>query len=277
MTKKKPLVAILGCGPSGLLAAHACHSYEIPYVIFSQLRKSQLGGAQYSHIPIPGIHDDDDPDVKLKYVVRGDAETYQRKVYGSETVPFVSFENVYDGKLVPAWNLRKMYDHLWVGSQEKIVDFTLDPINVSKLPHSFDYVFSSVPLPTICFGRVDPAVQHWFKQQTVRILNEPLAAGMEDNTIIYDGTDEHSWYRMSKIFGVGSTEWGGSGAVPPIPDLKTVDKPIATNCDCHQADFGGGIPAVIKIGRFGTWQKGELTFHAFNKVLDVLAKGGAIS
>ena len=49
------IVAILGCGPTGLVAAHACAMKHIPFVIFSKKRKSFLFGSQYLHEPIPGV------------------------------------------------------------------------------------------------------------------------------------------------------------------------------------------------------------------------------
>lgn len=263
---KKPLVAILGCGPSGLFAAWACETHGIPFVIFSRYKKSDLGGAQFSHIPIPGITEDRPP-VELQYKVFGEASIYREKVYGSDPVPFVSFENVYDGMTVTAWNLRAIYDHLWERYAANIIQ--QPEINgewVERIEDSvFDVVFSSIPGTAICRASYDMNVSHSFKSHPIRIYNQALA-DIPDNTIVYDGTKDHSYYRMSKIFGIGSTEWGGSSAIPPGIQLRTVHKPIATNCDCH--------PKIQRIGRFGTWTKGVLTMHAYNKVIDTLAVMG---
>lgn len=267
---RKPLVSILGCGPAGLLAAHACAMRDVPFVIFSKKQKSVIGGAQFSHIAIPGIHDDPETsDVMLEYRRSGDAQTYHNKVYGSEVVPFVSFDNIHDGQMVPAWNLIYMYDKLWELYSGSVVDLDLDPDRLESLLQAFDAVFSSVPLTHICLSGLDTGRSHWFKSQTIRILNEALMIGIPDNTIVYDGTKDHSWYRMSKIFGVGSTEWGGASPLPPIQNLRTVNKPIATNCDCFCEN-----PFFRKIGRFGQWKKGVLTFHAYNRVIDTLMEMG---
>lgn len=259
---KKPLVAIFGCGPSGLLAAHACYLWQVPFVIFSRKQKSTLGGAQFSHRMIPGITDPD-PEVMLTYEVVGDADTYHRKVYGSERVPFVSFANVEDGQQVPAWNLIRMYDRLWERYEANIVNINLDWLQMEKFYTAFDLVITSVPAPILCQATVDMNVPHTFKQQTVRISNEALDPNLPDNVIRYDGSEDHSYYRMSRIFGVGSTEWGAGTPTPPIPNLKTVNKPIGTNCDCH--------PLALRVGRFGTWDKGQLTFHAYLATLDALS------
>lgn len=276
MVQQEPLTAILGCGPSGLLAAHACEMRQVPYVIFSKAVKSVLGGAQYSHIGIPGIHDSDqEPDAKLTYRVEGDAETYQAKVYGDSPVPFVSMSSRTDGEIVPAWSLPDMYDQLWDRYAHKVVELRVGAARVAQLLAGFDMVLSSVQLPSICMATIEPTVQHWFRQQTVRIKNEALNPNLPDNTILYDGTKDHSYYRMSRIFGVGSTEWGASSPVPPIQDIRTINKPVGTNCDCFEAWNDGSI-RFRKVGRFGTWQKGILTFHAYNSAIDALADWGVM-
>jgi hypothetical protein len=258
---RKPLVAILGCGPSGLLAAHACWLNDIPFVIFSRKRKSNLGGAQFSHIPIPGLYEEEDAS-KLTYHVEGDAETYQRKVYGSSDIPFVSFDNVVEGQVVQAWPLRDSYETLWDRFEDSIVDLDISPVRARSFGDPFDLTFSSLHLKTICLGRMGSGINHWFRDQPVRIANEAINPNIPDNSIWYDGTKDHSWYRQSRIFGVGSTEWGGSSPLPPVEDVRTVVKPIDTNCDCH--------PNLIRIGRFGAWKKGLLTSHAYGTVVDVI-------
>jgi len=266
---RKPLVAVLGCGPSGLLAAYALEQYSLPYAIFSKPFKSPLGGAQYSHVAIPGLHDQNEPEVMLTYKVDGDAETYHAKVYGDQVVPFVSFDNVSDGKQVPAWNLHKMYDTLWDMLEGKVNRLDIDPLRVEQMVAGFDLVISSIHLPAVCRASVDPAVGHGFKSQTVRIYNSALDENLSDNTIWYEGTRDHSYYRMSKIFGVGSTEWGANAPLPPLGDgVRTVNKPIWTDCDCFEGSN------FLKVGRFGTWQKGILTYHAYNAVIDKLMEMG---
>ena len=260
----KPLIAILGCGPAGLLAAHACNLYGAPFSIFSRPEKSMLGGAQFSHIPIPGITEVEYPEAVLSYEVLGDAGTYQEKVYSGARVPFVSFDNVFDGEEVPAWNLRGIYEWLWDKYSTRIVSQEIGPIWAEQMAANgpFKLVFSSVPLVQICRASIDMNVSHGFRSQSIRIYNKALEENLPDNTIRYDGTMDHSYYRMSRIFGVGGTEWGGSSAIPPIGPIKSVNKPIETNCNCH--------PKIQRIGRFGTWTKGVLTMHAYNKVVETL-------
>lgn len=263
---KKPLAVVLGCGPSGLIAAHALSMYGVPFAIFSKKQKSVLGGAQFSHQGLIGVHDVESPEVMLTYQVVGDPEEYQRKVYGDNPVPFVSFSNVSEGKQVPAWNLLKLYDTLWEKYEDRIVDIEMTHDRMDKFEEAFDLVINSVPAPLVCKATMDPSVGHWFRQQTVRIYNEALDDALPDNTIRYDGTKDHSYYRMSRIFGVGSTEWGASSPLPPINPIRTINKPVATNCDCN--------PRVLRVGRFGTWSKGVLTFQSYNDVVEQLEEWG---
>lgn len=255
---EKPLTAVLGCGPSGLLAAHTLDSYGVPFAILSKKAKSTLGGAQFSHIPIPGLTEE--ADTSIRYRVRGDAAGYAAKVYPGMEVPFVSFENVKDGLEVPAWNLRKMYDRLWEMYEAKIIDLTFNAKEAEVFAGGFGAVFSSIPLPTLCSSG-----SHWFRSQTVRIADEAWSEDLEDNTIIYDGSPEVSWYRASSLWGVRSTEWGAAAGVPSVK-THLVSKPVATNCDC--------LPSIIRIGRYGTWTKGMLTFHAYDVVRSYLAHWG---
>lgn len=261
-------VAILGLGPAGLMAAHAVALAGKPVALFSKpadeggsIRRSKLGGAQFLHDPMPLINDDD-PDTVITYRVVGNTDVYRRKVYGDTAVPFVSMENVHDRQEQPAWNLQATYDKLWdwygvdrVGNPDVITPAWID----NALEQDwFSLILSAMPAPALCRTINDPfhvmnTAPHSFLTQQVTIADEAMMP--HDNTIWYDGTMDHSWYRSSVLFGYGSTEWGG-GRRSVFPNTVDVHKPLRTNCDCF-AD------SVIRLGRFGTWTKGVLTHHAF--------------
>lgn len=150
------MIAVLGCGPAGLMAAYAAAMAGNPVVIFSNPEKSKLGGAQFLHKPIPGINNVEEPDAVITYRLRGDAATYQRKVYGDDSVPFVSFSGLENGQKQDAWNLIETYDKLWamLGDQS-LTPKKITPEFVQQLLDSKDFstVFSTVPLPAICKAR----------------------------------------------------------------------------------------------------------------------------
>lgn len=255
-------IAVLGCGPAGLMAAQAVALTGGMLVLFSEKAEpSKLGGAQFLHKPIPGINDEE-PDALITYRVRGDEETYRRKVYGEEPVPFTSFANVKDGETQPAWNLIETYEKLWDKFEPHINVGKIGPTWFDEMGE-FTHVFSSIPLPAICKARAGlvPAFHH-FHSQSVNICTRQFADDIPDNTIVYDGTMDRRWYRASRIFDVHGTEWSAHTPPPPVGDIIKATKPVATTCDCH--------PQVTRVGRNGTWTKGMLTHDALVTALKTL-------
>lgn len=255
-------VAILGTGPAGLVAAHACKLAGVPFHLFGMGQKSMLGGAQFLHHQIPGLCGDE-PDFHIKYHVVGDRRTYQRKVYGNAEVPFVSFANVSDGELQPAWALDKLYDGLWNeiaggGSSINAMNVTPEILVQWIEAGTFDVIVSTIPKKELCLSANGLIVSaHHFWSQEVRVMQECIfETNMAPNTIMYDGTPNVSWYRTALINGVGSTEWG-SGAPEKLPyDTFTLRKPVRTTCTCFEGE-------VVFTGRHGAWKKGNLVHHAF--------------
>lgn len=262
-------VAVLGTGPAGLMAAHAVALSGKPVALFGEGKRSRLGGAQFLHDPIPLVNDEE-PDTVVEYVVRGSASGYKRKVYdGDPAVPSVSITRVHDGKRQPAWNLIKTYDRLWdllSADDQNVASVT--PQWLDENEDNFELIISSIPGPAICrVPSSTPGQGHTFMSQKVWIANKCILDSLGDNTIVYDGTEDVSWYRCSRLFGVGSTEWPDNGRrLRGLEDYVQVRKPIYTNCNCH--------PKVVRVGRFGTWTKGVLTNDAFAVALRIMKTGG---
>lgn len=267
--------AVVGSGPSGLSAALALRLAGVPFAIFSSTdTPSKIGGAQFLHHPLPLVCEEK-PDFRIRYTSVGDEQTYKQKVYGNEDVPFVSMARVKDGEYVPAWSLQNAYERMWeehgphvnVGNVDAhVMDDWLDT-------EQFSAIIVSCPKPAICRAHAGlGTMPHTFVSQPVRIMNESVLGDQYDNTIIYDGTPNVSWYRTSRINGVGSTEWGeGAPEKMPYKNLITVKKPMRTNCDCYrQGVEGNGVVPVLFVGRFGTWRKGELVHDAFDTTLGML-------
>lgn len=260
-------VAVLGCGPAGLLAAHAVGLSGQPMSVFSVKRQSVLGGAQFLNGPVPMITEPE-ADFQITYRTRGDALSYRHKVYGTDdptTNPdFVSMSNVHDGQQVPAWDLRQAYDRLWSQFEHSINDEAVTPGWLEANASQFRTIVSTVPLPTLCRSMAgeDVGTRHSFTVQSIHVSqgdDAGAAKALDDNTVLYNGDLEQAWYRASKINGVPSVEYSDRGRLPPIPNLVGLNKPIRTTCDCW--------PDVLKVGRFGKWQKGVLTYDAFVETL----------
>lgn len=251
-------VLILGCGPAGLLAAHAATQTGSDPVILSRKEKSALSGTQFLHEAIPGLTDGE-PDGTIRYVVRGDPAEYARKVYGApEMSPSVSFNDVYDGKEQHAWSLAKAYNALWSRYENRIVHAErIDSHTIEReLEHGgWDLVLSSLPAPAIC---KNPS--HAFLSTDVWVSDTAIE-DVAEGTVVYDGTKDRGWYRLSRLWGKEATEWGVNK--PPLPGIKSVSKPRQTTCGCW-------LPQVARLGRYGTWTKGVLTHHAYGDALEAL-------
>lgn len=265
-------IAILGTGPAGLLAAHACKLAGLPFSLFSVNDKpSVIGGAQFLHKPIYGIHDAE-PDATLRYTVVGHPDTYKKKVYGDEPVPFVSMSNVTDGQMQNAWNMTKTYEMLWeeiAGGGRSVNVMQVGPKDIFDWVEGdkWRHIISTVPRPALCLAHAGLVNEkHRFTVQAIRVMPGVSVLGDGfDNTVIYDGTPNTSWYRTSRIFGVGGTEWG-SGAPEKLPyeePIVTIQKPISSTCQCWDG-------RVVFAGRYGQWKKGVLAHEAFYETVALI-------
>jgi hypothetical protein len=244
-------VAILGCGPSGLLAAYAVELAGHQPTIFSRKVKSVMPGAMYIHEPIPGLLVDQP--VPIKYAKLGTKQGYAKKVYGDPDAP-CSWDQFPEG-IVPGYDMVAAYNALWNRYEPVIVDMAIEPgfLANPKLMQHYDKVVSTIPAHVLCYGDCT------FESRTVWIHKEhrDICEQLGDPCIIYNG-QEQPYYRTSLLFGVGSTEYPNGGPPPPGRAVKGV-KPIGTTCRCR--------PHIMRAGRFGTWQKGVLVHHVFKEVL----------
>lgn len=254
--------AVFGCGPAGLIAAHGITNAAeevgvgVELSIFSMKRKSPLYGAQYLHAPIPGVPTEEPR--TIDYILRGSASEYRRKVYGGKWLGTVSPEDLQE--VHQGWDIRATYDWLWNQYHWSINDCLLDPIEMQEILLAEDWgvVISSLPLDTICYG------MHDFPFTSVIAAGDAPALGVDvgstyrcvEDTVICNGEESPSWYRMSRIFDHTTVEWPQTVRQVPISSAAHVRKPLETDCKCW--------PSVIKVGRYGTWQKGVLSHEAYN-------------
>lgn len=243
-------IAVLGCGPAGLLAVHAAATQGLGVDVYSVKKKSPHGGAQYLHRAIPELTDLD-ADFSLRYVKLGNREGYARKVYGNPDAP-VSWDKFWEGD-VEAWSMGDAYDNLWEMYSHLIRDIQLDCHRAARLALEYPVIVNTIPAKAICL-KPD---EHTFEEQRIALST----VGQMDarNVIVYNGQETEPWYRTSNINGVAWTEYSTTTAVGFIEDPpKHLDygfKPVRTNCDCH--------PTIRRMGRFGKWQKQVLSHEAF--------------
>lgn len=261
-------IAILGCGPSGLIAAHAALAHfdgEHQINIFSLKRPSPIYGAQYLHQPIPGVPLAADPTV-IRYVMRGTPESYLTKVYGEKWDGTIS-DDLRDQAHV-AWDLRGTYEWLWKTYEPLIqeVTFPSDPGYIMEaidtITSQVDLVVNTIPRPALCVNRG----RHQFKSTEIWAAGDsdagPCPIPGRDNIIEYNGDEFPSWYRVSKMFGFTTAEWPGHINRPSIPGTARIRKPLAHSCDC--------LPWVHHLGRMGRWQNGRLSHHVYADMVELI-------
>lgn len=259
-------VAVLGSGPAALLAALAVRQVAgIVPDIYSQGVKSEMFGAMYLHMPIPLLNDPDKPDHKIAVFKNGTREGYAQKVYGDPNAP-VSWDHYKNG-YVYGWSLTKTYNILWdYFPHHTQVD--LGAHDIPNLCSSYEHILSTVPAPVLC------GVGHKFFSKKIWILHGATITGDEalarDHDIMeYNGEDSTAWYRYSQINGYSAYEYTTepdeeeAGRRPSYTVSKGV-KPLRHTCICHLQHEN-----FHRLGRFGKWEKGVLTHHAYRDTLDI--------
>lgn len=247
---------ILGCGPAGLIAAHAAYSRGADFIVVSKARKSFMNGAQYLHAPIPGVSIKEP--FLINYQLSGDVAGYREKVYGPDAKVEVSPETLVGRHL--AWDIREAYDSLWSLYGSDVQDVDLYPTMLSRLMARWkpDVVISTIPAKLLCFNS-----RHKFESGLVWATNE-LECTLSNNTVLCNGDAGFDWYRASRIQGFTNTEWPyDKYPLSYNGQIWRVEKPISTTCRC--------FPEVHRMGRYGKWKKGVLSHEAWeeaNKIMD---------
>lgn len=250
-------VLVLGCGPAGLMAAHAAAMYGAEVRILSRKQKSVIGGAQFLHLPMPGINRPR-PETFITIRKVGTREGYAQKVYGDPN-RHTSWNEHHENHMLPAWDLRATYDLLWEVNEDRIQDGALDPAWLRDIISGgvYDLIVSTIPAPAICQRQHDQK-PHVFKKQKVLIDMDTMPP--EDNVILWNGLMEDRWYRCSRVFGTTGGYEYPLGSI--VHNAHVARKPLFTDCDC--------FPEVLRAGRYGAWDKKLLTHHAFTAVTDRL-------
>lgn len=245
---------VLGCGPAGLLAAHAGVTAGLEVQVHSIKMPSDIKGAQFIHQPVEGLTYPE-PDFMVLFEKWGHKEVYAEKVYGDPDAP-CSWD-LFSGE-VPAWSMIEVYQNLWEKYQGLVMDCEIRAPYIKDLLETGDIVVSSITPQGYCTKE-----DHLFQWQNVWINEECNVPNTtkERNVIVYNGAQDEDWYRSSMLGGFGSTEWGQK----PQEVQRTSRKPLSTNCDCFLA-----YPDFWRIGRFGEFKKGLLVSDAYDRACEVV-------
>lgn len=257
-------IAILGCGPAGLFAAHAATLAGHEVTILSKPRKSYMRGAQYLHRPIPGLSSDS---FKVDYRLQGSVVGYKTKVYGDMSDVLVSPLTLTG--IADAWDIREAYEAAWKLYGAEVVYWDASFESMGEIIHDFDMVINTIPRKLICVHHDI----HTFSSQKIWATNFVKPVGvfaaevMPDNMVVCSGDDADWWYRQSRIHGWENTEFPHDQK-PNAKEVWEVEKPISTNCDCY--------PKVHHMGRYGAWRKGVLSDSAFYETETLLEEVQAL-
>lgn len=257
-------IAILGCGPAGLLAAHAAAMEGHRITVISKRRKSEMYGAQYLHRDIPGLNLGDSS--KVAYELDGLVEGYKTKVYGHEFGGKTSVEE-FSGEH-ESWDIRLAYTKLWNMYFEFIAPAEFTPQNSRSFMQAIianaDLVINSMPRPVLCYDQT----MHKFPSRRVWAIGDAPergifapSVGVPEMTVRCNGWANPGWYRASNVYGYRTVEWA-TEKKPPVEGIAEVHKPLMTDCTCW--------PTVQHVGRYGEWKKGVLAHHAFEKAARVI-------
>lgn len=283
-------VLILGCGPAALIAAHTLEMNGVGPNSFDIIsisdKQSEIKGAQFLHRPVFDLEYPEtsvDPDGTISILKLGDGGGYADKVYG-DTGMGTSFDRIgmtgINGRIeIDAWSLEKAYDRLWMVYRPSVNVREVTPDVFSELMDSGEYshVISSIPPSAYCDNPI-----HSFPSTKI-ILGEPIDPLPIENAIVYSGRKIDPWYRMSSIFGFDGVEIGLSGKDNKEQALEQHArlcwtskintesiygyKPMGTSCNCG---FGHPKTKLLRIGRFGTWDRRVLLHQVPSQVSAVL-------
>lgn len=246
-------IAILGCGPAGLLAAAAVDRAGHNPVIFSHKQKSVIPGSVYLHRSVPYLTTAY-PDNYVQYVRLGDEAGYAKKVYGDESRA-TGWQNYF--QIYPSWNAVKAYDILWDKYESAIVPTNINHERMREIVLGYEKTITTLPAPSVCFNndhKFDGAA-YWIKTLPV----PPMDA--HKDVVVYNGLPGDLWYRWSVLSGVCSIEstfplWAGGD-----PDTRMGTKATGSNCGCWLST------RVVKAGRWAQWRHGVLLNDAYDTAL----------
>lgn len=245
-------VAVLGCGPAGLLAAHAARRMGHEVVIYSVKTKSVIRGAQYLH---KYIDDEITPSQDCRWLIYqyvGYKAHYASKIYGDPEAE--CSWGVYPTE-AKYWCMHGVYDSLWDMYQGIVVDKAVTPdfVDTLRMSGNWDLVVSSIPLVRIARS---PGDYKW-RFEYVWIVQDDEAA--DDGVIVYNGDPNVLWYRASNLCGYGFREYPFRGMLNAGDIAGTmVKKPLSTD---YPEESG-----VLRVGRYGKWDKNQLAHDAYYDV-----------
>lgn len=243
-------IAVLGCGPAALLAAHVIDERGHRPRIYSLPEKSVIPGSQHLHGPVRGLTPLY-PEGTINFVRMGTARGYAEKVYGDpeRNTGWEHYLQVY-----PSWNVLKAYDKLWDRWGHQVNAQYLDRDTIREISRGYGLTISTIPAQTSCYDRE----RHTFESVPYYIKPLPAPPGDEGHEIvIYNGLLTDPWYRWSILAGLCTQEF-----MKPVNGADHGLKAVSNTCTCW--------PFIHRIGRWAKWQHGVTLFKSYQEVVKLM-------
>ena len=252
-------VAVIGCGPAGLAAAHAASGLGTGVTIISPGVQSPQRGPLVLQRPIPGVSTDHPDGYIRQLIIGGSILDYRYKLYGDINIS-IQGDQLKEG--YHCWDHINTYDKMWqmymipgYGKAYR-VDTEITKTELSMLHTQFDLVINTAPLKTLCFN-----MKHEFRFKAVQITMGHSYPNQPEDTTIFNAGDEYPWVRSAWLLGNSCTEWL-IGTAPDELNPFTIRKPISHNCNCY--------PKVLGTGRFGAWRNETWVDTAYYDTRDAI-------
>jgi hypothetical protein len=261
-------IAVLGAGPSGMMAAHASSQYGhyVDILDWNPSQSRRNSGVYFLH---------DDCDLALDshsfhqrvlgiggMTYNDIGQAYGEKVYGKR-VGKVSVLSAIVEKEVRGYSAGQAINRLWdlYGNQIQNREIRRGMYDVEDLLGVYDKVISTIPAYVLFPEKEFDSVATWIK---VGI------APPSEHFIFYNLNPHCPWYRCSGMFGVFVQEYGFDFSPPENWDDTQYQYRVV------QKVIGEGIVSPFKnlllTGRYGAWNKRILTHNVYEEVLDWLSR-----
>lgn len=251
-------IAVLGCGPTGLLVAHAAWMAGHEPHIISIKQKSTIPGSQHLHGSVPEITSIY-PEGTIQFVRLGTAEGYAKKVYNDSTRN-TGWESY--NQIIPSWNVQHAYDTLWSRYESRIEDDVIgDGERLREIQLGHDLTISTLPAKSLCYRWGE---HHFFGQNYVIIGQYLPACDANREIVVYNGLVTDPWYRWSILGGKCTIEYA-NGTHPtdrPEGGFLTGFKAVSTDCDCY--------PSITRLGRWSEWKHGVTMHNAYTRAVKIM-------
>ena len=262
-------IAVLGAGPSGMMAAHAASEFGHHITILDkEPDKTRRNSGVFF------LHDDCNlalDEVHLKQRVLGAfgkknaddiSRAYGVKVYG-RALPKTSIISAMraENANVIGYNAEQAIDRLWdlYGSQVKPYEFLGSTLSEEALFNRYDKVISTIPAKLWYPSHAYSSVTTWIKIGT---------APKDEGFIFYNINPHSKWYRCSAMLGTFVQEYGAGFkphmAYPYSYVFRTVTKVIGVDRPFPETNN------LFLVGRYGAWDKSCLTHNVYHRTLDWL-------